>query len=65
MYAEYLRAQRFRVIEIDNTPDALALAPTSDLVVTGIRVPGPYDGLELIRRLRADERTKHKPIIWA
>lgn len=38
MYAEYLRSQRFRAFEIGNTVDALALAPTTDIVVTGIRV---------------------------
>jgi hypothetical protein len=27
-----------------------------DVIVTGIRVPGPFDGIELVRRLRADER---------
>jgi two-component system cell cycle response regulator DivK len=31
--------------------------------VTGIRVPGPFDGVELVRRLRADDRTKDKPVI--
>jgi DNA-binding response OmpR family regulator len=31
--------------------------------VTGIRVPGPFDGLELVRRLRAHDRTRRKPII--
>src|SRR6266581_2425294 len=45
------------------TEDALALARTTDIVVTGIRVPGPFDGVELVRRLRANDGTKHKPII--
>ena len=47
MYAEYLRLQQFRAVEIDNTADALAVARTVDTVVTGIRVPGPFDGIEL------------------
>ena len=63
MYAEYLRIQQFRAVEIDNTADALALAPTADAVVTSIRVPGPFDGIELVRRLREDDRTKQKPLI--
>jgi len=63
MYAESLRAAGFRAIEIDNTADALALAVTADAIVTGIRVPGPFDGLELVRRLRADARTRSKPTI--
>jgi len=63
MYAEYLRIQQFRAVQINNTEDALALARTADIIVTGILVPGPFDGVELVRRLRADNRTKHKPII--
>jgi two-component system, cell cycle response regulator DivK len=63
MYAEYLRDQQFRAVEIDNTADALALARTVDVVVTGIRVPGPFDGVELVRRLRVDAETKHQPVI--
>jgi two-component system, cell cycle response regulator DivK len=63
MYAEYLRLQRFHVVEIDNTGDALALATTTDVIVTGIRVAGPFDGVELIRRLRANDRTTQKPIL--
>jgi two-component system, cell cycle response regulator DivK len=63
MYAEYLRIEQFRAIEIDNTADALALAPTVDAVVTGIRVPGPFDGIELVRRLRQEGRTTRQPVI--
>jgi DNA-binding response OmpR family regulator len=63
MYAEYLRLQQFRAVEIDNTADALAAARTVDAVVTGIRVPGPFDGIELLRRLRDDAETKHKVVI--
>ena len=63
MYADYLRLQQFRAVEIDNTADALALARTVDVVVTGIRVPGPFDGVELVRRLRADAETKHTFVI--
>ena len=63
MSALYLRLHQFRVVEIDNTADALALAPTSDVVVTDVRVPGPFDSVELVRRLRADDRTRCTPII--
>lgn len=63
MYAEYLRSSGYRAIEIGDTADALALAVTADIVVTAIRVRGPFDGLELIRRLKADGRTSHKPLI--
>jgi CheY-like chemotaxis protein len=63
MYAEYLRAQHFRAIEIDNAADALALGSTADAVVVDIRLPGSFDGLELVRRLRSDGRTQNMPIV--
>lgn len=63
MYAEYLRLHAFHVVEVGNTADALALAPTADVVVTAISLPGPFDGIELVRRLRVDDQTKHEAII--
>lgn len=63
MYAEYLRYERFATLEAGTTAEALLLASRADVVVTGISVPGPFDGLQLIRRLRADERSSAKPII--
>jgi CheY-like chemotaxis protein len=63
MYAEYLRIAEFHTVEIDDTADALALAGTADVIVTGVRVPGPFDGIELVRRLRAEGPTKDKPVI--
>jgi len=63
MSAEYLRLHRYRVIEIDDTGDALQMAPSCDVIVTGIRVRGPFDGLELVRRLRAGAKTRDKGIV--
>jgi CheY-like chemotaxis protein len=63
MYAEYLRQNQVEAIEANNTTDALRLADGADVIVTGIRIPGPFDGLELIRRLRATGRTARKPVI--
>src|SRR6266581_1334065 len=63
MYAEYLRVQGFHPVEIDDTADGLALARTADVIVTGIRVGGPFDGVELVRRLRESDGTCGKPII--
>jgi len=62
MYAEYLRVCGFSPIEFDNAADALRAATTADVVVTGIRV-GPFDGVELVRRLREQRDTRDKPII--
>src|SRR5713226_9176455 len=63
MYAEYLRLQGFNPIEINDTADGLALAVTADVIVTGIRVEGPFDGIELVHRLRDGNGTRDKPII--
>jgi two-component system, cell cycle response regulator DivK len=63
MYAEYLRLAGFAVVETDDTAAAIPLAVHADVVVTGVRVPGPYDGVELIRRMRADRRTREKSVI--
>jgi two-component system, cell cycle response regulator DivK len=63
MYAEYLRVCGAKPIEIDNTACALRGATAADVIVTGIRVNGPFDGVELVRRLRAREGTHDKPII--
>jgi CheY-like chemotaxis protein len=63
MYREYFSILKVRTIESDTTADALALAHTADVVVTGLRVAGPFDGIELIRRIRSDRRTSEKPII--
>jgi len=63
MYAEFLRYHGFIVIEVSNTGDALALAPHADIIITGILLSGPFDGVELVRRLRSLTRPKHQPII--
>ena len=63
MYAEYLRASAFGVIEVGDTAKALIRAAEADVIVTGIRVPGPFDGIELVHRLRADRATKQRPVI--
>jgi CheY-like chemotaxis protein len=63
MYAEYLRRDGFTVLELQDTSPAADMATGADAIVTGIRLRGPFDGLELVRRLRADRRTRGKPIV--
>jgi two-component system cell cycle response regulator DivK len=63
MYAEYLRSRGFHPIEINDTADGLALSGTADVIVTGIRVEGPFDGIELVRRLRHGKDTHDTPVI--
>ena len=54
MYAEYLRNKKFAVVCPKDGASALAAAAAADVVVTALRLPGPVDGIELIRRLRSD-----------
>jgi CheY-like chemotaxis protein len=63
LYAEVLGMLKFDTVEIDDTADALALAFTADVIVTDVRVGGPFDGVELVRRIRADQRTNDKAVI--
>lgn len=56
-------ANGFTVTEVDSTDDGFLAAPLADLIITGIRMLGSFDGIELVRRLREDEQTKHKPVI--
>src|SRR5262245_43937819 len=64
LYREVLTLAGFETDEAHNGLQALdkAIAITPQLVVTDIVVPG-IDGLELCRRLRADSRTSHIPLL--
>jgi DNA-binding response OmpR family regulator len=63
MYADYLRAQGLDVMEADTTDSALPLASQADVIVTGLLVPGSFDGIDLVRRLRAGLLTRAKGIV--
>ena len=64
MYAEYLRFCGFRVAEARNGSEALeqtfALMP--DLILMDLSLPG-MDGWEATRQLKADQRTRHIPVV--
>ncbi len=55
----------YRVHRADNGGLALEMAPTSspDLIILDIMMPG-MDGLEVCRRLKADENTAGMPVIF-
>ena len=63
-YITVLTTDGFTADEAHNGHQALekAIASPPDLVLTDIAVPG-LDGIELCRRLRADARTKHVPVL--
>jgi CheY-like chemotaxis protein len=64
MYAEYLQFSGYRVAEARNGNEAVeqALALKPDLILMDLSLPG-MDGWEATRRLKADESTKHIPIV--
>jgi two-component system, cell cycle response regulator DivK len=64
MYAEYLRFCGFRVAEARNGNEALEQAFTlkPDLILMDLSLPG-MDGWEATRQLKADERTRHIPVV--
>ena len=64
MYAEYLEFSGFEVVEAGNGQEALdrALDRTPDVILMDLSLP-VMDGWEATRRLKADERTKHIPVL--
>jgi two-component system, cell cycle response regulator DivK len=63
IYAGFLRHHVLAVIPVSDARDALMLAPQADIVVTGMTLDGPMDGVELVSRLRYDDGTRSTPII--
>jgi two-component system cell cycle response regulator DivK len=62
-FAEYLHTFGFTVLTADTTDDGLTRARDADVIVTWIGVPGSFEGVELVRRVRQTARTKHAPIM--
>ena len=63
MYEEFLRHHGLVPQCPADATEALSLAATADVIVTGLLLPGPMDGFEFIQRLRADDRTSRTPIL--
>ena len=61
---QVLLSEGHTVIQTEDAEQALALLQTCmpDLVLTDIALPG-MDGLELTRRLKADPRYRHLPVV--
>ena len=64
MYAEYLQYSGFRVAEAKNGNEAVAQARSlrPDLILMDLSLPG-MDGWEATRVHKADDATKHLPIV--
>src|SRR5713101_4566601 len=63
-YQSIFELDGFRLEQAHNGLQALqkAIDAAPDLILTDIAVPG-IDGIELCRRLRADDRTKTIPVL--
>jgi two-component system cell cycle response regulator DivK len=61
----YLTRQGFQTSSATNGPAgvAAALAERPDLILMDLEVPGPEDGLEATRQIRARPETQHIPVI--
>jgi two-component system, cell cycle response regulator DivK len=64
MYGEYLEYSGYDVIQAANGMEALQRAADDrpDIILMDLSLP-VMDGWEATRRLKADERTKHIPVI--
>lgn len=64
MFAEYLGLSGFRVVEAENGLTALerAFELVPDVVLMDLSLP-EMDGWEATRRLKADPRTAHVPVV--
>lgn len=64
MYAAYLQFSGFRVAEASNGLEALEKARElmPDIILMDLALP-KIDGWEATRRLKADERTRHIPVV--
>ena len=64
MYAAYLQFSGYRVAEATNGLEAIekALEVMPDIILMDLALP-QVDGWEATRRLKADDRTKHIPIV--
>jgi two-component system cell cycle response regulator DivK len=64
MYAESLLVLGFRVAEASNGVEAVAKARalSPDVILMDLSLPG-IDGWEATRQLKADEATRHIPIV--
>lgn len=57
---EALREQGFTVVEAVNAEEALAVLAAGilvDIVFTDVRMPGAFDGLELVKRIKQQRPT--------
>src|SRR5665213_2946045 len=64
MYAEYLEFSGFEIVQAGNGREAIerALETNPDVILMDLSLP-IMDGWEATRRLKADARTQHIPVL--
>ena len=64
MYAEYLEFSGYEIVQAGNGVEAIERALNShpDVILMDLSLP-VMDGWEATRRLKADDRTKHIPVL--
>ena len=63
MYRWCLRRHGLNVLTALGSDEALRKAVRADVIVTSIRLPGAYDGIELVHRLRRPTPTADRIVI--
>jgi two-component system, cell cycle response regulator DivK len=63
MYVEFLKLKGLETLAVSTAADAIVAAPRASVIVTGILLRGDMDGVELIRRLRAEPSSASTPIV--
>ena len=64
LFNDLLETQGYKVVQVDNGDEALGIVKTArpDLILMDIQLPGK-SGLEVTKEIKADEETKHIPVI--
>jgi len=63
MYAECFRHHGWLPVSVSTADEAWRIAPSVDVIIAGILLPGQMDGIELLAQLKADQRTNRVPVI--
>ena|SRR5829696_5540895 len=63
LYVAVLQSLGFRVHATANTDAACELVSKADVLVTGLQVPGSFDGVALIRWVRSHPTSHRMPIV--
>ena len=64
LFNDLLETQGYEVVQVDNGDEALGIVKSTrpDLILMDIQLPGK-SGLEVTKEIKADEETKHIPVI--